>query len=269
MRDLRRAAMLLGVETALLDFRSLTARAGGEGREPFAHDAILVRSMPAGTLEQVIFRMDVLQRLEADGVRVVNAPRPLESAIDKYLCTVRMEAAGLPVPETFVCEKAVDALGAFEALGGAVVVKPLFGSEGRGVMRLEGTRDAEARFRELEAAGSVIYLQRLVEHPGHDFRIFTLGERVLCGMRRVTAGGWITNVAQGARAEPLEVTPELESLALAAARSIGAQVAGVDLLPDRDGRLWVLEVNAVPGWRALSQTSGVDVAQEVVRYLSK
>jgi ribosomal protein S6--L-glutamate ligase len=277
VQDLHRAARSLDLEFTTTNFRSLSTRLRTEEPEVegisgaairFAHgDHIVVRTLPGGTLEQVVFRMDVLHRLEAAGVRVINRPRALEAAIDKYLATARMKAAGLPVPPTITCERATRALEAYEELGGAVVVKPIFGSEGRGIVRLSSRLEAEAHFREVEAAGSVFCLQRYVMHPGHDFRILTLGSDVLCGMRRLTQEGWVTNIARGGRPLPLEVTPELASLALRAANSVGAEVAGVDILPDVDGNLWVLEVNAVPGWRALAPVSGVDVATEVLRYV--
>lgn len=273
VQDLLRAAARAGMDASRMDFRGLAASVGAGALglpstlEISPDDAVVVRTMPAGTLEQVIFRMDVLQRLEASGVLVLNSPRALEAAIDKYLSLARIEAAGLPVPPTAVCETLERALSHFEALGGDVVVKPLFGSEGRGVERVSSRREAESKFREIEAAGAVIYLQRFVRHPGHDYRVLTLGGAVLCAMRRLAAGGWITNVARGARPEAMEAGPELASLALAAARAVGAEVAGVDIVPDEEGRPWVLEVNAVPGWRAIGPTTGVDVAAEVLRYV--
>src|SRR5206468_194859 len=94
-------------------------------------DCVLVRTMPAGSLEQVVFRMDVLHRLESRGIRVLNPPRALEAAVDKYLACCRLEAAGLPVPPTMACENADAAVEAYEKLGSDVVVKPLFGSEGK------------------------------------------------------------------------------------------------------------------------------------------
>jgi ribosomal protein S6--L-glutamate ligase len=273
VQDLLRAAGELDVDARWLDFRTLSAAVGmaGAGETTGAlrpgQDVVLVRGMPAGSLEQVIFRMDVLGRLEAAGVRVVNRPRSLEAAIDKYLSTALLEAAGLPVPPTIVCQSAAQASEALAALGGDAVLKPLFGSEGKGLERLRSGEAADARCRDLESRGTVLYLQRFVDHPGHDFRLFVLGERVLCGMQRTARDGWITNVARGGRAGPLDVTPELEALALRSARAVGTDVCGVDVLPDRDGKLWVLEVNAVPGWRALAAVSGVDVAREVVRFV--
>jgi ribosomal protein S6--L-glutamate ligase len=149
------------------------------------------------------------------------------------------------------------------------VVKPLFGAEGRGMVRVADPDLAWRTFRTLERLQSVLYLQRFIEHPGWDLRVFVLGGRVLAAMRRHARGGWRTNVAQGGRGEPARVTTEQQQLALAAATALGAPVAGVDLLPDRRGGWYVLEVNAVPGWRTLAPVTGMDVAAEIVRFLTR
>jgi ribosomal protein S6--L-glutamate ligase len=222
--------------------------------------------MPPGSLEQVVFRMDVLQRLRSRGVYVLNPPAALEACVDKYLASARLEAAGLPVPPTMVCQNADDALEAFAELGGEVVVKPLFGSEGRGMVRVSDPDLAWRTFRTLERLQSVLYLQRYIPHPGWDLRVFVLGDRVLNAMRRYARGDWRTNVAQGGKAEAVRLTPDQEHLALKAAKAVGAPVCGVDLLPDPDGELYVLEANAVPGWRALAPVTGMDVAAEIVRF---
>jgi ribosomal protein S6--L-glutamate ligase len=268
VRDLRRAALQQGHEAATVDFRRVAAGVGVSAGPQEGFDAVIVRTMPPGSLEQVVFRMDVLHRLRARGVLVLNPPAALEASIDKYLAGVRLEAAGLPVPATVACQHSDDALAAFEALGGDVVVKPLFGSEGRGMIRVADPDTAWRAFRTLERLQSVIYLQRFVAHPGWDLRVFVVGGRVLTAMRRHARGGWRTNVAQGGRGEPVSVTAAEERLALAAAAAVGTPVAGVDLLPGPAGEWYVLEVNAVPGWRALAPVTGVDVAAEVVRYLT-
>jgi RimK family alpha-L-glutamate ligase len=230
-------------------------------------DAVLVRSMPPGSLEQVVFRMDALARLEAAGVAVVNPAKAIEAAVDKYLATARLHATGLLSPPTFVCQTASQARAAFEQLGGDVVVKPLFGGEGRGLARFTDAAAAETAFATLEQAGSVIYLQQFVPHDGVDWRLLVIGDEVL-GMRRVNPDDWRTNISLGARAEPLEVTAELAGLARRAAAAVGASIAGIDLLPGRDGRLYALEVNAVPGWRALAAVTGIDVAERVLRHVA-
>src|SRR5262249_43802139 len=160
--DLVRVARQLGHDATLLDFRKLTAGVAC-GPPPLAgYDAVLVRTMPPGSLEQVASRMDLLQRAEANGAVVLNSPRALEAAIDKYLTTARLDAAGLPVPPTIVCQHADAALEAFEALGRDVVVKPLFGSEGRGMMRIADAELAWRTFHTLERLQCVLYLQQFI-----------------------------------------------------------------------------------------------------------
>src|SRR5438132_401085 len=161
--------------------------------------------MPPGSLEQVVFRMDVLNRLQARSVTILNSPRALEMCVDKYLASACLEAAGLPVPPTIVCQDAATALEAFEQLGGDVVVKPLFGSEGRGMVRVSDPEMAWRTFRTLERTQSVLYLQQLIRHPGWDPRVFVLGGRVLASMRRRSRGDWRTNVAQGGLGEVVAV----------------------------------------------------------------
>jgi len=229
-------------------------------------DALLVRSMPPGSLEQIVFRMDALGNLAARGVPVVNPPRAIEVAVDKYLATTRLRDAGLLVPPTIACQTVEQAMEGFAALGGDVVVKPLFGAEGRGITRVSDEAIALRVFKALEQIGAVLYVQQFVAHEGADYRLLVVGDEVQ-GMRRRHPHDWRTNISRGAVAEPLEVTDELAELARRAARAVGAPLAGVDFLPGRDGQLYAIEVNAVPGWRALAQVTGVDVARLVLQQL--
>src|SRR5438874_5824372 len=226
VRDLRRAAADIGHSAELLDFRRLAAGVG-IGPDPLAgFDAVIVRTMPPGSLEQVVFRMDLLHRAQARGVPVLNPPAALEACVDKYLATAKLAAAGLPVPPTAVCQHADAALDAFHALGGDVVVKPLFGSEGRGMVRVSDPELAWRTFRALERTQAVLYLQQFVPHPGWDLRAFVLDGKVVAAMRRTARGDWRTNVAQGARAEPVKLTAEQEDLALRASAAVGTVAAG-------------------------------------------
>ena len=227
-------------------------------------ECVLVRTMPPGTLEQVVFRMDALAELEASGRLVINPPRGVEAAVDKYLTTMRLQRAGLLVPRTIVCQTADAAMSAFATLGRDVVMKPLFGGEGRGITRLADDGLAERAFRMIEQLGGVMYLQQFVPHEGCDLRLLVIGRRVL-GIRRVNNLDWRTNVSRGAKAESLEVTPELAEIAHQAAAAVGLPLAGIDLLPGCDGRLYAIEVNAVPGWRALAAALKVDVARLVLK----
>jgi ribosomal protein S6--L-glutamate ligase len=188
--------------------------------------------------------------------------------VDKYWASVRLEESGLPVPRTVVCQHADAALVAFDQLGSDVVVKPLFGSEGRGMVRVSDRDLAWRTFRTLERTQAVLYLQEFVAHPGWDLRVLVLGGRMVAAMRRTAGVDWRTNVAQGGRAEPVSLTVAEEALALRAAEAVGAPLAGVDLLPGPAGEMYVVEVNAVPGWRALAAVAGVDVASAILRHLA-
>src|SRR5215213_3889892 len=274
VRDLMRAAADLGHVAEPVDFRRVIASVGEPGGLALGtipdapdldtFDAVIVRTMPPGSLEQVVFRMDRLHALAARGVPVLNPPRALEVCVDKYLALVRLRQAGLRVPDTIVCQHADGALEAFDALGRDVVVKPLFGSEGRGMVRVTDPELAWRTFRAIERTQAVLYLQKFVPHPGWDLRAFVLNGKVLAAMRRTARGDWRTNVAQGASTEPVTLTPDQEDLALRAAAAVGTVAAGVDLLPGPGGELYVIEVNAVPGWRALGPATGVDMARELI-----
>jgi RimK family alpha-L-glutamate ligase len=269
IRDLMRAAADIGHSATPVDFRTVSARVCLQADALDEFDAVIVRTMPPGSLEQVVFRMDRLNALARRGVPILNPPRALEICVDKYLALVQLQAAGLRVPETIVCQNAEAALEAFATLGGDVVIKPIFGSEGRGMMRVSDPELAWRTFRTLERTDAVLYLQRFVPHPGWDLRAFVLGGRVLAAMKRTAGNDWRTNVAQGAKADAVRLTSEQESLALRAAESVGAIAAGVDLLPGPAGELYAIEVNAVPGWKALAPATGIDVARALVEQVAR
>jgi ribosomal protein S6--L-glutamate ligase len=230
-------------------------------------DRAIVRSVPAGTLEQVIFRVDALHRMEESGVRVLNPARAIEGAVDKYLSTSRLMKDGLLVPRTMVCERGSDLLEAFEELGGDVVLKPLFGSEGKGIVRITDGQTAYRVARALELIGSVGFVQEYIEHEGYDIRAYVLGDRVVASMRRwVPAGDFRSNVSQGGRPERFELDESMTALALRAVRAVGAAMGGVDLLPSRDGEVYVIEVNSSPGFRALEQVTERDIAGETIEF---
>jgi ribosomal protein S6--L-glutamate ligase len=275
-RDLERAAKERGHQVCSLPFERLTAcvQSGAssvQGLETRLEeaDAVIVRTMPPGSLEQVVFRMNLLGQLESRGVQVGNPPRAIECAVDKYLTTARLVANGLPVPETMVCETAEAALGAFERLGRDVVVKPVFGAEGRGILRVSDPDLALRTFRTLERIQAVLYLQRFIEHEGFDLRVMVLDGRVAAAMRRRSPHDFRTNVSRSAIAEPVQISDREIDLSLRAAAAIGTRIAGVDLLYDRQGNCYVIEVNGVPGWKALARITGCDVARELICSVEK
>jgi RimK family alpha-L-glutamate ligase len=229
------------------------------------YDAIIVRSIPAGSLEQIIFRVDVLHRLENLGVRVVNSARTIERTVDKYYTSSLLEDAGIPTPRTVVTERFDEAMEAFQELGDAVV-KPLFGSEGRGMVRVCDEDAAYRVFRALELGRYVFYLQEFIPHANWDIRTLVIGDEMVAAMVR-RAEGWKTNVAKGARVEPLEPSEELREISLRAAAVLETEYAGVDILKAEGDGYYVTEVNGIPGWKGLQKTTDVDIAGRIVEHV--
>jgi RimK family alpha-L-glutamate ligase len=273
--QLCRAISARGATPHLLAYESLVAHlgpsgpagAGATGPFAIAADVVLARIIPSGSLEQIIYRVDALHWLEDAGVRVVNSPRAIERSVDKFYTSALLQMAGLATPETVVCERSEDAIAAFRTMGD-VIVKPLFGSMGLGMVRVHDEEIAWRVFRALDAIRGVYYLQRTIDHGGRDIRAFVVGDHVVGAIERRSADGgpqWRTNYSRGGAARPLALSSEWSEMAVRAARAVGAEYAGVDLLPAEDGTVYALEVNAIPGWRGLQEATGIDVADEIVR----
>jgi RimK family alpha-L-glutamate ligase len=214
----------------------------------------------------VIFRVDVLHALVERGVTCVNGPRALERTIDKFLASALLARAGVPTPRTIACERPEDALEACEELGGDVIVKPLFGSMGAGMTRVDDADVAYRVFHALALERAVYYLQETVPHDGRDVRALVVGGRVLAAIERV-GPGWRANLARGARARATELSAEQERLCRNAAEVLGTDYAGIDVLRAADGRDYVLELNSIPGWRGLQEATGADVAGALVEHV--
>ncbi|MDX2264274.1 MAG: RimK family alpha-L-glutamate ligase [Hyphomicrobiales bacterium] len=226
--------------------------------------AAFVRGVPAGTFEQVTQRLTVLHALRECGVVVWNDARAIEACIDKSMTSWLMARAGLPTPPTFTAQSRAAAVAILEAHGAPMVLKPLFGSQGRGVRLVSGAADLPQE-NEPGVAG-VYYLQRFVEPENavwRDYRVFVVAGRALAGMTRVGAT-WVTNIRQGAAAQPLVISEEMRAAAETAARATGADYAGVDLIRGRSGVIEALEVNSMPAWTGLQQVNPqIDIAQAV------
>ena len=227
-------------------------------------DAVFVRTMPRGTLEQIVFRMDLLQRLMLAETSVINSPQTIEASVDKYLCLAKLAAAEIPVPNTQVSQTLDQAVADFKLLGGDVVIKPIFGSMGRGIERLTDIDQARDCFVRLIQQGSVVYQQEFVPSGGSDLRLLVIDQQVW-SMRREATSGWITNISQGGQGFAHEPTELEVDLAKRAARAVHASIAGVDLVYDQTtGQAKVLEVNASVGWKEISRVLKVDFAEQVL-----
>ena len=240
-------------------------------------DAVLARFIPSGSLEQIIYRLDALHWIEEHGVAVVNSPRAIERSVDKFYTDARLREAGVTTPETLVCERIDDAMPAVRAMlertsqdGGerAIVIKPIFGSMGHGIVRVSDPDVAFRVLQSLDQIRAVFYIQRAVDSSGRDVRVFVVGGRVIGAIeRRAGDGDWRTNVSRGGSARACDVPAAWAALALRAVAAVGADYAGVDLLPSKDGRVFVLEVNGIPGWQGLQRATGIDVAGTIVDHL--
>jgi RimK family alpha-L-glutamate ligase len=221
-------------------------------------DALFVRTMSGGTFQAVTLRLGLLHALGALGVRVWNTARAIERCVDKSTTSFLIARAGLPTPPSWACETHAAAADIVRREGGVFVLKPLFGSQGRGLRLIRSVDDLPPP----AAVTGVYYLQRFVARHGdgfHDFRVLVSRGRAVAAMMRHSAH-WITNVKQGAK--PLAAVPDagMKELAIAAARAVGADFAGVDIIHDLDGRPSVLEVNSMPAWSGLQRTTPVDIA---------
>ncbi len=254
------------VVTTLKDCAFDTRLASGLDIPGFAGalpDGVFVRSVSTGSLEQITLRLGILHALESFGITVWNDARAIERCVDKSTATFRFQRAGLPVPSTRTAEGIERARRFLAEQAAPVVVKPLFGSQGNGVMRA----DDPAQLPAPDAVGNVYYTQRYLRRADQnhfeDWRVLVSRGRVLAAMARV-GQTWITNIHQGATATAVDLsdaaTAELDGLALAACEAIGAAYAGVDLIRDETGNLLVLEINSNPAWKGLQSITDINIA---------
>jgi RimK family alpha-L-glutamate ligase len=271
-QQLEQAAAARGHQAVVLPYEGLVATIGsGTGlrsnkTDLDSMDLVLARIIPSGSLEQIVFRVDALHRLEDRGVKVINSPRTIERTVDKFWTSALLEQCGIATPKTVVCERTEEAIQAFRTMQD-VIVKPLFGSMGLGMVRVQDEEMAFRVFRTLEQIRAVYYLQRTVDHGGVDVRAFVIGRKLFAAIER-RASGWRTNLARGAAAQVLKLSEAAKALALRAAAAVNADYAGVDLVTDREGQTQVLEVNGIPGWKGLQEATGLDVAGALLDYLS-
>ncbi len=260
-------AVFVSLKDCALDI--LPGRAGVfiPGFEDGLPSGVFVRGVPGGTLQQVIARLDILHALKMLGVLVYNDGRAVERTVDKAMTSFLLHHHRVSTPPTWVCESrhhAQQVLLRETMADHVLVMKPLFGSQGMGVRKLQ-RGDALPVPMEQHVEG-LYYLQRYVdsgEGAWHDYRVFIINGRAVAAMAR-HGSSWVNNVALGARCEPMAVDGEVAELALAAAQAVEIDYCGVDVIRDDQGRLYVLEVNSIPAWKGLQAVSAIDIAQALV-----
>ncbi len=278
--DLLRCACETNHDLIPLNFQSLATQFNNSSNSIFSRqlppndhpqdlhelDGLIVRAMPKGSLQQIVFRMDLLGQLVRDGILVLNSPRTVEASIDKYLALELIRNLGVSVPRTAVCEDTEQALEFFEKFNRDVVVKPLFGSLGNGIKRLQSVADAKVCFEEKATMEEVVYMQEFIESGNEDLRLLVIGQSVTA-MKRKNPLDWVTNASRGGICESYSPSIEEKAVAIKATQAVGGQLIGVDLARDKKGKLFVLEVNSAPGWKALAQTTGLDIGRAVLDHV--
>jgi [lysine-biosynthesis-protein LysW]--L-2-aminoadipate ligase len=251
-----------GVGFDRLDPRQLTPDLACETLS--SYDAVLVRCVSHSRA------FYITHLLEASGVYSISPHRTVAVCGDKVLTSVALRTAGLPTPRTVVAFTPEAALDIIEAMGYPVVLKPVTGSWGRLLARVNDRDAAEALLEHKTTLGGyqhgVIYVQEYVDKPSRDIRTLVTGNEVVYAIYR-SSSHWITNTARGGTAEPCPLTPNLEHLSLKAAQAVGGGVVAVDLLETEDGELLLNEVNHTPEFHGAVEATEADVAGKIVDYL--
>ncbi len=228
-----------------------------------------VRGIAGGTLQQVVTRLNILHILAMQGVKIYNDGRAIERTVDKAMTSFLLTRANIATPATCVCESrhhAHDIIAA-QLQKTKLVLKPLFGSQGRGIRLLEATSKLPLPMDDF--VDGVFYLQQFVDsgEKSHDFRVFVVNNQAVAAMRR-SGSGWLNNVAQGAQCEAIDFTKSEDAdilhIAEQAAKALEIDYCGVDIMRDSNGKLWVLEVNSIPAWGGLQSVVKNNINQILV-----
>jgi len=229
-------------------------------------DAILVRDVGISfSLESISFKFDLLRQLETS-MPIMNRPTAIQNAANKFFSFYLFKLARLPIPRTVVTSELEVAKKTIEEFGSAVV-KPIFGSQGEGITKLESSQpepELASKLADLLNERGMLYLQEFVYSPGRDIRVFVVGEEALGAIYRVSrSGSFVSNLSQGATPVKCELTEEMQELAISATKAVGADFAGVDLIEGEEG-LFLLEVNATPSGKGIKLACGIDVTERIV-----
>jgi len=226
-------------------------------------DTVLIRQMPKGTLQQIIFRMNALHAACSIGANIQNPPKTLELSIDKFHLLASLSGMGIPILRTKVAQTMEQGLRDYRELGGDTVIKPLFGGRGRGIERIQTRGRAEVCFEEILRAEGILYQQPFVKHPGWDVRILVVGQE-LFAIKRKNLNDWRTNLSLGGQAAAHNLSQQETNYCRKIQKEIGGQVLAIDFLYDQKGNMFLLEVNGVPGWRGLQDCLQLDVSKKVI-----
>ncbi len=253
------------LQECVLEVQDGTPKIGIPGFGDRLPAGVFVREVPGGSLEEVVFYLDILHALEAMGVGVYNDAGSIERSVDKVRASFLFALHGVPTPRTFAVREVRQmraCLDRWLETHRHVVAKPIFGSQGKGLKRL--SRDDP--HPDYDLSHGIYYLQEYIEPATSrscDWRILVIGGQAVAAMRR-EGEDWISNIANGGQGHPAPLEPELTRLAERAVAAVDMPYAGVDLMRDRQGAAWVTEVNSIPAWRGLQQVHQENIADLLV-----
>ncbi|MFX0078919.1 MAG: RimK family alpha-L-glutamate ligase [Candidatus Hermodarchaeota archaeon] len=235
-------------------------------RRPLDVNGLILRSIGGGSTDQITSRISVLEAMEFSGIRVFNSAYSHRRAKDKLATLVWLAHHGIPIPRTTVTERLAVAVASTKRFRD-IVSKPLRGSQGQGIFRLDDPDLAFRIFKILQTANQTMLIQEFIETPGRDIRVFVVGNRAIGAMYRYAKpGAWKTNVSRGGKPEKCPLSKDLEQLAIKASKAMKMDFAGIDVLESETG-LVVSEVNSAPNWSGLQKATGIDAAEEIIDYI--
>ena len=235
-------------------------------RADFGQIDLLLNREIAQTRAELI--LEVAQQV---GIKTINSAKATKICNNKALTTIVLKKAAIPIPKTMIAFSSEEAMKVAQEIGYPLVIKPLWGSWGRLLSKVDSSESLEAILEHKQALNSpyhsIFYLQQYIEKPDRDIRVFVVGGKPATAMYRVSKH-WLTNTAKGAMPQSLKLNKKLGNLVMKTVRVLGVEIAGVDIVESKDGFL-VLEVNATPEFHGLKEVTNINIAKSIVDYTLK
>ena len=273
VQELVKSLQIRQIAPLIFSFEHLVAYVGAD-RGPILLDninlldeleALIVKDPPMGTLEQIISKSDILYQLEHLGLPIINPPKAIEVADDKFRSGIYLAEADIPMLKSIITENMDAALAGFLNLGEDVIVKPIIGSSGRETVRITDREIAWRIFDTLLRSNQVIFMQEHLPHGQQDIRTLVVDNKVVAAMYSVSET-WKSSISKGARPKPCKIDESLEQLSVNASEALGCELAGVDIVEAKDRR-YVLDVNPSPGWKELQSVTDHSIADAIITYI--
>lgn len=261
---LEKEASDLGHDAVMLDAKITQVNTDSKRKDFDFGDVVLERCVS-------YFRgLHFTASLEFMDVPVLNKFQVANQCGNKMFMTLLLKKHNVPTPKTYFSFSSESASENIEKVGYPLVIKPVIGSWGRGVMQLKDKDTADALFEIRDITDSphdrIFYLQELINRPPRDIRVITIGDEPIAAMYRKSSGGFKTNIALGADPELCEITKEIEDISAKASKAMGGGILGIDIMEDEKRGLVVHEVNNTVEFKGLARVSRRNIPKEMVEF---